>query len=71
VQLTENSKFKIDWVTDTEKFNFLMSVMMTVEGALLRFCWSDRKILPEILIPQLYEYVYRKSYTDFYEIGIG
>jgi hypothetical protein len=40
VQLTENSKFKIDWVTDTEKFIFLMSVMimMTAEGALQRFC---------------------------------
>jgi hypothetical protein len=38
VQLTEISKFKIDWVTDIEKFNFWMSVMMTVEGALQRFC---------------------------------
>jgi hypothetical protein len=31
-----------------------MSVMMTVECVLQRFCWSDRKIVPEILIPQLY-----------------
>jgi hypothetical protein len=41
-------------VTDTEKFNFWMSVMMTVESALQRFCWSDRKTVPEILTPQLY-----------------
>jgi hypothetical protein len=31
-----------------------MSVMMTVERALQRFCCCDKKLVPEILIPQLY-----------------
>jgi hypothetical protein len=53
-----------NWLGDWHReVSFWMSVMMTVKSALQRFCWSDRKIVPETLIPQLY--VTSDAHFDF------